>query len=154
MTNVDSDDNDDTDEAAPDCGLESVDLDSFLIKPQPLALVLQELVHILALIPLKLDHVAEFVVFDDGSIASELLLDDLEDLLRIEFLGKALDSGQGLTTIALLDTDVYVVLGLLFDFSSILVGFGEGIEGLEIFDGHKLVVLRKTDFEFGFFDEG
>lgn len=32
---------------------------------------------------------------------TELLLDDLEDLLLVEFLGKTLDRGQGLTAIAL-----------------------------------------------------
>ena len=32
---------------------------------------------------------------------TELLLDDLEDLLLVEFLGEALNGGQGLTTIAL-----------------------------------------------------
>lgn len=32
---------------------------------------------------------------------TELLLDDLQDLLLIELLGETLDSGQGLSTIAL-----------------------------------------------------
>ena len=31
---------------------------------------------------------------------TELLLDHLEDLLLVEFLGQSLNSGQGLTTIA------------------------------------------------------
>ena len=37
----------------------------------------------------------------DRKERTELLLDDLEDLLLIEFLGKTLDSSQRLTTIAL-----------------------------------------------------
>jgi len=118
-----------------------VDLNGFLIQAQPVFLILQEFVDILALITLKLNHVAHLAIVDDRSIAGELLLDDLEDLLRIELLRKTLNGGQGLATIALLDTDVNVVLGLLLGFSSILVGFGEGIEGLEIFDGHKLVCV-------------
>lgn len=35
-----------------------------------------------------------------GVCHTELLLDDLEDLLLIELLGQSLNSGQGLTTIA------------------------------------------------------
>lgn len=36
-----------------------------------------------------------------GLLRTELLLDDLENLLLVEFLGKTLDRGQGLTTISL-----------------------------------------------------
>lgn len=37
----------------------------------------------------------------DGEGHTELLLDNLENLLLVEFLGETLDSGQSLTTIAL-----------------------------------------------------
>ena len=57
---------------------------------------------------------------------TELLLDHLEYLLLVEFLGQTLDSGQSLTTIALLDADVDVVLGLL-RFPSVVVGLREGV---------------------------
>lgn len=57
--------------------------------------------NILALITLELNHLAHLCVDDDSAIASELLLDDLENFLLIEFLGQALDRGQRLTTIAL-----------------------------------------------------
>jgi hypothetical protein len=73
--------------------------------------------HILALVALELDHLAHLTIGDDGAIAgcncqyeesfdartslTELLLDHLEDLLLIELLREALNSGQSLTTIAL-----------------------------------------------------
>jgi len=91
-------------------GLETVDLNGLGIKLQTLLLVGEELLNILALISLKLNHLSHLSINDDGAIASELLLDDLEDLLLIEFFGETLDSSQSLTTIALLNTDVYVVL--------------------------------------------
>lgn len=81
--------------------LETVDLDGLAIKAQAFFLVGQEFLDILALIALELDHLAHLGVGDDGAIAGELLLDDLEDLLLVEFLGQALDRGQGFATIAL-----------------------------------------------------
>jgi hypothetical protein len=67
--------------------LETVDLDGFAIKTQALLLVRQEILNILALVTLKLDHFAHLRVGDDGAIAGELLLNDFEDLLLVEFLG-------------------------------------------------------------------
>jgi hypothetical protein len=114
-------------------GLEPVDLDGLGIKLESLLLVSQELLDILSLVSLQLNHLAHLSVRDDGAIASELLLDDLEDLLLIKFLRKTLNGRQGFTSISLLDTNMDIVL-CLFGFSGILVGFGEGIVGLEIFD--------------------
>ena len=57
---------------------------------------------------------------------TKLLLDNLEDLLLIELLGKSLDGCQSLTTIALLNANVDVVLGLL-RFPSVVVGLREGV---------------------------
>jgi len=106
-----------------------MDLDGLGVELETFFLVDQELLDILALISLELNHLAHLSVVDDRAIASELLLDDLEDLLLIELLGKALDCCQSLTTIALLNPYMDVVLGLLC-FPSIFVGFGEGVEGL------------------------
>jgi hypothetical protein len=61
----------------------------------------QELLNIFALITLQLDHLAHLTVVDDCAIASELLLDHLQDLLLIELLRQALNCGQSLATIAL-----------------------------------------------------
>lgn len=75
-------------------------LDGLGIKLQTLLLVGQELLDILALITLELDHLSHLRVNDNGAIAGKLLLDDLENLLLIKLLGKALNSGQGLASIA------------------------------------------------------
>lgn len=61
----------------------------------------QELLNIFALISLQLNHLTHLTVVDDCAIASELLLDHLQDLLLVEFLRQALDCGQSLATIAL-----------------------------------------------------
>jgi hypothetical protein len=81
--------------------LEAVDLDSLAIKTQAFLLIGQEILHIFALVSLQLDHLSHLRVGDDGAIAGELLLDHLEDLFLVEFLGQALDRGQGFATIAL-----------------------------------------------------
>jgi len=109
-------------------GLEAMDLDSLGIKFQAFFLVGEELLNILALISLELDHLPHLSVDDDGAIASKLLLDDLKNFFLVKLLGKTLNSGQSLTTIALLDTNMNIILGLLC-LSRILVGFGEGIKG-------------------------
>jgi len=116
-----------------------VNLNGLRIQLQPFLLISQEFLHILALVALELDHLAHLRVVDDGAIAGEFLLDHFENLLLVELFGQALHRGQGLATIALLDTDVYVVLRLL-GFASVFVGLGERVESLEIFDGHKLAV--------------
>lgn len=136
--------------------LEAVDLDGLLVETQAVVLVREEFLDLVALIALELDHVSHALgvrVVNDGAIASEFLLDDLEDLLVVKLLGNALDSGQGLTTITLLNADMDVgFLGLL-GLSCVLVGVGEGIDGLEIFDGHKLWFLGVTLGEV-VFDDG
>jgi len=93
----------------------------------------QELLDILALVSLQLNHLAHLTVVDNGAIASELLLDDLEDLLLIEFLRQTLNSCQSLTTIALLNPYMDVILRLL-SLACVFVGFGEGVEGFEVLD--------------------
>ena len=77
-----------------------MDLDGLRIQLQPFLLINQELLHILALISLELNHLAHLRVVDDGAIAGEFLLDHFEDLLLIEFLRQALHGGQSLATIA------------------------------------------------------
>jgi hypothetical protein len=111
--------------ARPDMSaLEAVDFDGLLVETQAVVLVGEELLDLVALITLELDHLSHSLgvgVVDDGAIAScgellardseqqrqgrqqhtEVLLDDLEDLLVVKLLRNALDSGQGLTSITL-----------------------------------------------------
>jgi hypothetical protein len=114
-----------------------MDLDGLGVKLKTFLLVGQELLNIFPLVSLQLNHITHLSVGDDGAIASELLLDHLQDLLLIELLGKTLDRSQGLTTIALLNPYMDVILRL-FSLAGVFVSFGEGVEGLKVFDGHKL----------------
>jgi len=113
--------------------LETMDLDGLGIQLETLFLIGEEFLNIFTLISLKLDHLSHLSIIDNGAIASKFLLDDLENFLLIKFLWKALNSGQSLTTIALLNTDVYIVLGLLC-LASIFVRFCERVERSQIFD--------------------
>lgn len=81
--------------------LETVDLNGLCIQLQSFFLIRQELLHVLALVTLQLNHLAHLRVVDDGAIASELLLDHFEDLLLVKLLRQTLNRGQCLTTIAL-----------------------------------------------------
>lgn len=81
--------------------LEAVDLDGLGVQLEALLLVDEEFLHILALVSLKLDHLSHLRVDDDGAIAGKLLLDDLKNLLLVEFLGQSLDCSQSLASIAL-----------------------------------------------------
>jgi len=83
-----------------------MDFDGLGINLQSLLLVDEKLFHDISLVALKLDHVAGLFIVDYGAVAGELLLNDLEDLLEVELGWNALDGGQGLTTIALLNADV------------------------------------------------
>jgi len=108
-------------------------------------LVGEEILDSIALVTLELDHIAGFVIVDDGSVAGKLLFDDLEDFLQVELGRNALDGSQGFTTIALLNADMDVGSNsLLRDLSSVLVlSIRERIERLEVLDlrGHTKIAF-------------
>lgn len=85
-----------------------MDLDGLGVDLKALVLVDKEILHDIALVTLQLDHVAGFLIVDNGAVARELLLDHLEDLLQVELGWNTLDSGQRLATITLLDANVDV----------------------------------------------
>jgi len=107
-----------------------MNLDGLGINLQSLFLVYEEFLDNIALVSLKLDHVAGLLIIDDGAIASKLLLDDFENLLEIKLGWDSFDSRQRFTTISLLDTNMDVGLdGLLGCISSVLIlRIREGIE--------------------------
>jgi hypothetical protein len=79
-------------------------LDGLLIKSKTLVLVGEEFLDLQALVALELNHLSHALglrIADDSAIASEILLDDLEDLLVVKLAGNPLDSGQGLPSITL-----------------------------------------------------
>jgi hypothetical protein len=106
-----------------------VDLDGLLIEAETLVLVGEEFLDLQALIALELNHLAHTLglgITDDGAIASELLLDNLQDLFVIKLARNPLNSGQGLASITLLNAYMDILLGLL-GLSGVVVGFGEGV---------------------------
>jgi len=121
-----------------------MDLDGLGINLQSLLLVDEKLLHDISLVALKLDHVTGLFIVDYGAIAGELLLNDLEDLLEVELGWNALDGGQGLAAIALLNAYVDIRLGrLLSRFSSILIlRIRKGIERFEVLNltGHTMLL--------------
>jgi len=64
---------------------------------------------LLAVVALQLDDVqAGVLLLDNAPIAGEVLLKHLQDFLRINLLREALNRGQGFTTIALVETHIYM----------------------------------------------
>ena len=77
---------------------------------------------------MELNDLSHFTINYNSTIAGEVLLDDFENSLELEFLGNSLNSCQSLTTISLLDSNVDVILALLFlRFALIVVGLREGV---------------------------
>jgi len=119
---------------------ETVNLDVLLVDTQ---LLTNEVENLATLIALQLNNFAEILILYNGTIGSEILLESSQNTFRIIFLGKSLDSGQCLTTVTLLDSNMYIVLRLVVIPSSIC----ERIESLEIFDGHKLLCFSGCPFK-------
>jgi hypothetical protein len=97
-----------------------------------LILVGEKIHYFSAMITLKLDHKAHILALNDGAIASILLFKSFKKSPGIIVLMQSLNSRQGLTTVALLNTNMDVILGL-----RITNVVGERIMNFEIFDGHK-----------------
>lgn len=100
-------------------------------------LVDEEIHDLLSLVSLELNHLADLLVGDLVAIAGELLPEEGENFAWVKLCRKTGDRGQRLASITLLDAYMDMILDL-FDVTGVVVGFGEGVEGLEIFDGHKL----------------
>ena len=69
----------------------------------------QDITDLDAVVALELNNLTKFLVDDDGAVAAKVLLehlDELLDLLRGEIVLKALNSSQGLATVALLQTNI------------------------------------------------
>lgn len=118
---------------------ETVDLDSLGIELEAILFINEEFLNGFALITLKLNNLTHLGISHDSAIASELFLDDLQDLFAVEFSWQSLDCSQRLSAIALLDANMNIFLLLLRSLSGVFVGLGEGVIRLEVFDvGHKL----------------
>lgn len=100
--------------------LETMHLDGLLVDLKGLG---EEVHHLLALITLELENLAVLLVTVDVTVATEVLLQRLENSLEIILAGHALHGRDGLTTVTLLASDVDVVDGL----SVVVTCIGEGI---------------------------
>lgn len=58
------------------------------------------------MVTLQLNHFSEFFVFNNGSVASEFLFENLQNFLGVEFLGETLDGCECLSTVSLLNANV------------------------------------------------
>jgi len=120
-----------------------MDLDGLCVDVETFVLIDEEILYSIALVTLELDDVARLFVIHDGSIASELLLDDLQNLLQIKLGRNAFDCGQRLATITLLNAYMDVGLrGALDSLRGILIlGIRKGIKRLEVLDlcGHTML---------------
>jgi hypothetical protein len=70
----------------------------------------EELGDVLPLVALELDDVAQFWVLDYCAVAAEILLEDLEHLFKVDLLRNARRGRERLSTIALLDANVHIVV--------------------------------------------
>jgi len=61
-----------------------------------------------ALVSLKLDNLTHLVVVDKSAVAGEFLLECFQEFLGVILFWQALESGQSLTPITLLDTDMNI----------------------------------------------
>src|SRR3954469_21324835 len=59
------------------------------------------------LIALELNNGSQLLILHKGSVASKVLLENLEHALLVKVLGQSLNGGQGLASVALLDTNIY-----------------------------------------------
>jgi hypothetical protein len=66
----------------------------------------EEVLHGIALISLQLNNITRLLVLNYGTIASELLLNDLQNFLEVKLCWDALDCSQSLASVTLLDTDM------------------------------------------------
>lgn len=90
--------------------LETVDLDLLLVDA---TLGGQESRDFGTLIALELNDRSQLLILHKSSVASEILLEDLEHALLVKVLGQSLDGGQGLASVTLLDTNICFSLNLL-----------------------------------------
>lgn len=90
--------------------LETVDLDLLLVDA---TLGGQESRDFGTLIALELNDRSQLLILHKSSVASEILLEDLEHALLVKVLGQSLDGGQGLASVTLLDTNICFSLDLL-----------------------------------------
>lgn len=113
-------------------GSKSVDLDVLLLQGE---LGGEELHHLDSLVTLQLDNLSKLIVLHNVTVASKILLQNLENSLEIVLIWNSLDGRQGLTAISLLDTDVDVVRRL----SVVVPSVSKWVKGIQVLQTHKMI---------------
>lgn len=99
----------------------------------------EELADVLALVTLQLNHFSILGVLNYSTIAGKFLLEGLHQFLFIVVIRDALDCGEGLPAVALLDPYMDVVLSAGREQVITLTCIRKGVEGLEVLDsGHTI----------------
>jgi len=89
-----------------------------------------------SLVPLELNHLAELLVVDECAVAGKFLLKRLQELLGVILFRQALQCGQRLPSVPLLDTDVDVVLLGADVVSDGITFVRERVVGCEVLNAH------------------
>jgi len=112
-----------------------VDLDGRFLQ----AVLDEEVGDLASLVALKLDDLTHLLIFDEGTVTGELLLERLQEFLGIILLRQALEGSKSLSSVSLLNTDVDVFGGpnLVGVLSQRVPFVCEGIESLEVLYAHK-----------------
>lgn len=117
--------------------LESVYLDSRFFD----AILNEEVGNLATLVSLELYDLTQLLVVNEGAVAGKFLLKGFEKFLRIVLFGQALQGGQGLPPIPLLNTDVDVIClrSNVLAVSERVSLVCKGIECIEVLHAHAMV---------------
>jgi len=117
--------------------LESMYLDSRFFD----AILDKKIGNFATLVSLELDDLTHLLVVNEGAIAGEFLLKSFEQFLRIVLFGQALQGGQGLSPIPLLDTNVDIVRlrSNVLAVSERISLVCKGIDCIEVLHAHAMV---------------
>lgn len=84
--------------------LEAMDLDVFLLAH---GTINEELGDLLTMVTLELDNIhPAILVLDNTAITGKILLENFQDLLRVNILRETFNGGQSFTSITLMQTDI------------------------------------------------
>lgn len=111
----------------------------------------EEVGYLDTLITLELDDLTGLLILNERAVASEFLLECLQELLSIVLLGQALQRREGLASVPLLNADVDVVLlrANVCARAKRVSLVCEGVESVEVLHAHATVGEIRLKTEWG-----
>lgn len=101
----------------------------------------EKLANVFPLVTLKLNDLAVLGMLNHSTITGKFLFEGLHKLLLVIVVRDALDRGERLPAVSLLDPYMDVILSPRREQVVTLSGISEGVEGLEVLDsGHATLV--------------